>query len=82
MRFDTEKKTPTMGRSSKTAAQNPKAEGMNYQHDRVSRGERTRLTSVVPFAFFDEGCNLRFRHPLGLKVLEAFELANFEYGTV
>lgn len=30
----------------------------------------------MPFAFFDEGCDLRFRHPFGLKVLQTFGLAS------
>ena len=30
----------------------------------------------MPFAFLHEGCNLRLRHPLGFKVLQALDLAN------
>jgi hypothetical protein len=36
----------------------------------------------VPFAFFDECCNLEFRHSLGLKVLRMFESAKLGYGTM
>ena len=73
MRFDTEKKTPTMGRSSKRAAQNPKAGDRSTITLCHLCSTRSR-TSVVPFAFFDEGRNLRFRHPFCLKVLQAFDL--------
>ena len=35
----------------------------------------------MPFAFLNKCCNLEFRHPLCLKVLEAFESAKIGYGT-
>lgn len=44
------------------------------------------ITSIVPFAFLDEGCDLRFRHLLGLKILKSLESVNLaariEYGTI
>jgi len=83
IRFDTEKKTPTIGRPSKRAAQNPKAEGTPAQSGWPRTKDQTRThTPVVPFAFFDEGRSLKFRHPLGLEVLQVFELAQpIGYGT-
>lgn len=62
---------PAMGRSSKRAAQNPKAEGAHH-HNLVNHGRGitpAQRTSVVPLAFFDERRNLPFRHPFGLEVL-------------
>ena len=39
----------------------------------------------MPFAFFDECCNLELGHPFGLEILQASELENFPppigYGT-
>ena len=80
MRFDTEKKTPTTGRPSRRAAQNPKTETIPSQSVQARTKDHawagTTRTPVVPLPFFDERRNLKLRHPFGLEELQVFALVN------